>query len=282
MKIIIAAPSYNSSIGGVVVLHKLCHILNNLGYDSYLTTTLRLNGQTDFMYLNTAFNTKVIDSIDVDNDIIIYPEVQPGNPYGCKNVVRYILNTYHLPNQFNIMETWTDSDYWLYYHDRFYDGLRDKNMLHIIDSKIDIFEDKGLERKFSACFSYRKRDINKIDIIHPADSIEIGSNVHYDELISIFNNCRQFYSYDTETYLSVLAALCGCESIIVPIPGVDKDSIISAQPSFKYGIAYGLDELEWANSTRNLLVEHLQNLEDTQIQQTKIEFDKIIEFFKTR
>ena len=76
-----------------------------------------------------------------------------------------------------------------------------------------------------------------------------------------------------------MAAQCGCESVIVPYKDVTKETIVNNQPSFKYGIAYGLDDLEHANSTRSLLRKHLQDLEDKQINDTKIEFKKIFKYF---
>jgi hypothetical protein len=281
-RIIIASPSYNPSIGGAIVLHKLCHILNNLGYDSYLTSTLKLNGQVEYFHLNENYNTKIATEIDIENDIIIYPEIESGNPYGCKNVVRYILNNYHLPDSAGcVMDTWDKNDYWLYFHNLFYDGIKESNFLHIIDTKLDVFKDYGLERKIDACFTYRKKSTerNILPIIHSSNSIEIEYNIQDKELVEIFNSCKRFYSYDTETYLSVLAAQCGCESIIVPYKDITKDIIINNQPSFKYGIAYGLDDLEHANSTRHLLKEYLQRLEDQQIIKTKTAFEKIFNYF---
>lgn len=280
-KIIIAAPSYSPSIGGAIVLHKLCHILNVIGYDAYLFPTLKLNGQTDYFILNEKYTTKIAEYIDPEKDIAIYPEIEPGNPFECKNIIRYILNHYHLPEYDNNVITWSESDYWLYFHEHFYDGLREPNYLHIIDPKLDTFKDYGLERKIEACFTYRKKsnEQNTLNTIHPPNSIEIQYNIPDEELINLFNTCKRFYSYDTETYLNVLAAQCGCESIIVPYKDILKETIVQTQPSFKYGIAYGLDDLEYANSTRHLLINHLQNLEIQQQIDTKSTFEKIFQYF---
>jgi hypothetical protein len=281
-QIIITAPLYNPSIGGAIVLHKLCHILNNLGYDASLYSTIKLNGQLDYFVLNENFNTKLATNIDSQNDIVIYPEIESFNPLGCNNVVRYILNTYHLPSKgSNVMSTWDEKDYWLYFHNLFYDNIKEPNFLHIIDTKLDLFKDYGLERKIDACFTFRKKtnEKNTLNIIHPQDAIEIPYNIPDKELANIFNICKRFYSYDTETYLNVLAAQCGCESVIVPYKDVTKESIINNQPSFKYGLAYGLDDLEYANSTRHLLREYLNNLENEQINNTKIAFEKIFKYF---
>jgi hypothetical protein len=188
-RIIIAAPSYNPSIGGSIVLHRLCDILLTLGYDAYLFPTLKCNGTLDYFYVNSSYKSQIATEIDVTVDIAIYPEIEPGNPFGCKNVVRYILNKFHLPEYDNNIPSWSDSDYWLYYHELFYDHLRDKNLLCILDSKLEIYKDYGLERTIDACFTYRKRN-NERDVlkkVHPADAIEIGHNISDQELISIFN-----------------------------------------------------------------------------------------------
>ena len=99
------------------------------------------------------------------------------------------------------------------------------------------------------------------------------------QIIKIFNSCKRFYSYDTETYLSILAALCGCESVVVPYKQVTKDQVLGKQPAFKYGVAYGLEDLDYANTTREDLREYLLNLEQQQIIDTKVAFNKIIAHF---
>jgi len=276
-RIIIAAPSYNSSIGGAIVLHKLCHILNNLGYKAYITTTTKLNGQTDNIVLNEGYNTRVATELDVEKDIVLYPEIERGNPLGAKNIVRYILSTAHLVPlvEGNHASTWGEDDFWLYLHGRFYDEQREKNILHVIDTKVDLYKDLGLERKIEACFTLRKRTGENLKMIHPEGAIEIGYGWDDSRLMGIFNSCKKFYSYDTETYLNTLAALCGCESIIIPYPTLSKEET-KKQPSFRYGIKYGEnDEL----TDPGLLKEYLHQLEEEQIENTHIMFQKIFNYF---
>ena len=280
-KIIIAAPSYNDKSGGSIALHRLCHVLNNLEYDAYVCPTDELN-YGDF-YCNPKYNTKVAESIDIEKDIILYPEVQPNNPFNGKHIVRYILNNYHLHtnNNNSIHNTWGKNDYWLYFTNHFYDRIKEPNFLQIIDSKIDTFKDQKLKRKHEACFTYRKvyNEKDTIPIIHPPDAIEIIYNTTDETLINIFNTCKRFYSYDINTYLNVLASLCGCESIIVPYKNIPKKNIIIPNTNTQYGIAYGLDDLKRANSTRPLLQQYLKELEENQIKNTKIEFEKIFKYF---
>lgn len=279
-RIIIVAPSYSSQIGGSIVLHKLCHILNELKYDAYLTTTQKLNGNTNYFTLNPTFNTKIGTEIDIQRDLIIYPEIERGNPFQAKHVVRYILSKSHLVevNGGSHSTTWGDNDFWLYFHSLFYDDIKEKNILHLIHSKVDDYVNLGMDRDIEACFTYRKNP-SPTTLYHPQNSIEIHYNTPDKELIKIFNECKRFYSYDTETYLNVLAALCGCESVIIPQKGKNKQEIINNQPTFKYGIAYGTDDIEHANKTQPLVRQHLNFLENKQTQDTLKIFNKITSHF---
>jgi hypothetical protein len=278
-RVIIAAPTYNPQNGGSIVLHKLCDILNQIGISSSLTTTVKLNGPANYFFLNPQFNTSIAKEFDPLKDIIIYPEIERGNPYEAKNVVRYILSQAHtvdLPEGSH-SSTWGNNDFWLYFHELFYDGLAEKNILHIIQSKVDLYYDMGIERTIDSCYTYRKssKTLNQ----HPPNSIEVQYNNTDAQLLQIFNKCKRFYSYDTETYLNVLAALCGCESIVIPKEGKTRDMIIHKQPSFKYGIAYGLNDIQHAQNTKHLVKSHLENLEQTQIQDTISVFNKVFDHF---
>ena len=56
------------------------------------------------------------------------------------------------------------------------------------------------------------------------------------------------------------AAMCGCISIVVPDPGVDKNKW---QPTedLRLGVAYGFDDIEWAKKTASKVGEFLKNQE---------------------
>lgn len=177
-RIVITSPSYSPSIGGVVVLHKLCDILLTLGYDAYLYPFGRF-AEGPYYMVSPDYKSQILSEIDPENDIVIYPEIQPGNPAGVKNVVRYILNRYHLPEYDNYMASWEDNDFWLYHDELWYDGLRDKNILTIRETKLNYFNNLNLERDTEACFTYRKKhhEVSSLNIIHPPDAIDRKSVV---------------------------------------------------------------------------------------------------------
>ena len=114
-KFLIFAPSYDETNGGAIVLHKLCSILNELGYESYLhpyyeTYEISKNNCVKYINkslksflfpwrkrykINPAFNTPVLKKTTKplsDEWVAIYPEIVFGNPLHAKNVVRWFLH----------------------------------------------------------------------------------------------------------------------------------------------------------------------------------------------
>jgi hypothetical protein len=103
------------------------------------------------------------------------------------------------------------------------------------------------------------------------DSKEISHGDSFEDLKEIFNTTEKFYSYDTCTYISTLAALCGCISIVMPEEGLDKEIWRAKNPAFKYGIAYGEDDIQYALDTMYKVRPYLEKLEE----ETK---DQLIKF----
>lgn len=261
MKIIIYSPSYNPNSGGIIVLHKLCDILLNLGYDAGFFIQDNQPFYTNSTYKSQGYH--LLD-INLENDLIIYPEITWGNPLNGKNIVRYIMNIGHVT--LNRKDTWGENDHWVYYSERFYDGLKPKNILTISDSKLDYFKNYKLERNIEECFTYRKQmeNIDSIKKYHSPNAVEISFNCGDEFLINIFNSCNNFYCYDVESHLSVLASLCGCNSIIIS-DNETRENIINKQPVLKYGVAFGVEEIEIASQTQHLLREYLFQTEQQQI-----------------
>lgn len=273
MKIVIYSPSYSESSGGIIVLHKLCDLLIQEGFNAGFFVE-----ENQSFFVNSTYKSNSFKSIELDpqNDIIIYPEIILGNPLNFKKVIRYILNVGHVT--LNRKSTWSNTDFWVYYSEKFYDGIKPKNLLTISDSKLEYFKDYKVDRLYKECFSYRKNhdSLDKLDIIHSPNAIEIGFNVTDENLIKIFNSCERFYCYDTESHLSVLASLCGCDSIIVPNKTTTKEQVINTQPPLKYGVAYGVEEIEQARKTRPLLYKFLKNQEENQSKHVKDLFNLLV------
>src|SRR5574343_1168357 len=110
-KFLIFAPAYCEDDGGGIVLHGLCALLKELGYEAYLTRLFdgepvypnclfrplfKLFKRAVWRFCtkfktNPAWNTPVIKypRIPIADDwIVIYTEIIFGNPLKAKNVVR--------------------------------------------------------------------------------------------------------------------------------------------------------------------------------------------------
>ena len=102
MQIIIASPPYNDYSDGIKVLHFLSHSLNSLGYiskvllmDTSDPTFQKFISGNQKLGLNPEYLTESIKSsneVDLQKDIVIYPEIISNNPANAKNVIRYFLN----------------------------------------------------------------------------------------------------------------------------------------------------------------------------------------------
>ena len=308
MKILISSVAYNNSIGGIIVLYKLCDTLMKLGFDvgmiprsdwHKIDSNQLLNyvkGENNKWYaqyhkdilhhfaVNPKYHCRFVTKFDADQDILLVPEIVSGNPFGFKNVVRYVMHRSHLNDDMKIAKTWGNNDFWLYYSEWFYDEMREKNILTLVDYKLDVFKDLNQDRIHESCHALGKfpRYNEPYVPIHPKDSIEMKHRGLNDkQLVELFNKCKRFYSYDTETYLNVMAALCGCESIIVPRKNISKEDVINKNPTFKYGIAYGLDDIESCKS-RTQLRPFLEELNTQQIENTKNMFMKIVDHFSLK
>lgn len=62
------------------------------------------------------------------------------------------------------------------------------------------------------------------------------------------------------------AALCGCDSVVAPRPGLTKEQVYATHPGLPIGagIAYGLVEIADAREGQGILRKHFEALEQNQ------------------
>ena len=69
-----------------------------------------------------------------------------------------------------------------------------------------------------------------------------------------------FLSFDPFTFMSIIASLCGCISVVKKISIISYEEWIKCDPFIKYGIAYGDEGVEHASNTQHLLLDHITNM----------------------
>ena len=134
----------------------------------------------------------------------------------------------------------------------------------------------GVRRGY--CHIIRKGRSRVLDQ-HPKDSILIDGLTH-EETARVFNGVEYCVSYDSRTMLTRFAALCGCKVMIVPEEGVTLEAW-EPDERLRYGLAYGQENIAWAENTKHLILGELQKIQDRNIEMTKEFLDKCLSNFPT-
>jgi len=278
-KFLISTHGFDLGIGGLKVLHKLCHLLNEHGYDAYL---IPVHFDHPF-YVYEGYNVKMVTQELLDNledVVVVYPESWYGNYLNAPNVVRWMIGP---PSEVHI-NTWNDSDLWFWYIPQYITDVYNKdsdNQLYISEQHRDIFYDRGLERN-QTCWTLRKAEghVSTHQHIHPANSTFIPYHAagQLEELANLFNKSTAFYCYDNYTYLPIQALMCGADSIVIPTK-YSKETFLNGSELHKY-VAFGIEDLPRAKSIRGEFNDHLTQIENNSIKQLHDFTQKCYEYFK--
>lgn len=288
---------YSQGDGGVNVLY-------------YLAKNLEENGKNVRIYptfgiiQNPHFNKYYNNDFDITDCVVVYCEGTIGNPLCARYSVRWMLSELGQNVPHHYMNSWNQKELVYYFNTE--NKIESAPELQGTIYKIlplliipPIFKNMNKTRiKNSWCFSIRKGAHMRKTIIqaHPQNSFEITRHHNHDNLFEIFNHFENFVSYDPLTFLNIMAVLCGCISIVVPMPNMSKTEwlkttagyryLSSKNINFYYGIAYGQEDIEWAKSTIHLakqqwddiitynnkyyksFIEDLNHLEDETLQNT--------------
>ncbi len=269
-KFIIYTYRYNDDIGGIVVQHKLCHLLNELGQQAYLWPNYKpiytkqnpIKSILAFLKyfrksihrkyaVNPLWNTPVADYKDLENAIVIYAEIVEGNPLQAKNVVRWLL---HKPGFHSQKIKFGINELYFFYLKAYTENLSfvvdEENLLFLPNNREETYHQTNFRERKGSCYILRKGKGR--EIIHDlSNSILIDGKSH-QEIAKIFNEVTYCISYDTYTMYSMYAAMCGCISVVIPENNISKEEWLP-EPERRYGIAYGFNDIPEAIETQKLL-----------------------------
>ena len=289
---------YTEGDGGINVMYYLAKKLDAIGKNVRIYPSF---GAIQNPHFNKFYN----NDFDIADCIVIYCEGTIGNPLCARNSVRWMLSKLGQNVPYHDVNTWNPKEPVYYFNTE----LKIESSPHLKGSIYKllplliippIFQNISIERiKDSSCFAIRKGNHMRkkgFDMIHPSNSFEIEIKHSHSELLHFFNTYETFFSYDPITFLNIMAVLCGCISVVVPMPDMNKDEWLKTTAGYGYlsshniesyyGIAYGFEELEWAKSTIHLakkqwddiiaynntffesFVEDLNHLEDGTLQNT--------------
>jgi hypothetical protein len=249
MKFFIWTPEYNEFSGGIMSLHILAKMLADKDNDVTVSSKDTMK--------NSRAKTNKNESLSEDT-MVIYPEIITGNPYNSKHVTRWLLNT---PGVIGGDGVYDENDLIYKYSEYFKapDESKVKGILTTFDAKMDIFYDMNLERS-GECYFIHKSKRKKLDK-HSIDSINI-EGLSNEDLSKVFNTTEIFICYDNMTFRSIQAALCGCISVIIPDGEMEREDFLRKSKLHKYGIAFGLDDIQHAKETKDKVNKYLIYLQE--------------------
>jgi len=317
MKKIIIINTY-TYCGGPVVLSELCRSLTKLGYDARLILLhsfptsekdlLNFSKRKLFIvniklaiaillnrfFPTLGFNKKYFPEYFIaphlkgcrlqispffsnKKTIVLYPEIVYGNPLKAKNVVRWLLYFNRYPQE---KSAYNKNDLFICFREIFNDYALNpsarKVKINYFDN--DLYKQTNFSKRTGNCYFIRKGR-NRKDLPSNFDG-PILDNLSEEEKVKILNECEFCYSYDTQTFYSSIAAICGCKSIVVPEPGKNKNDYRRTDEN-TYGVAFSdsKEEIDRAQSTRDDLIKGL-NYEESNRENALLFIKHINDFFR--
>ena len=270
MKYIVSAPSYDENNGGAIFQHVLVDTLNRLGEEAYVwpqppiykkskRERLRMLFRPEPFLTSPELNTPIYLDKAVPNDaIVVYPEIVLGNPLKAKNVVRWIL---YKPGVLHPFEFGDDE---MFFHcGEMFDvpEITGGAPELVMWRRNRVYRNENRPGRKGVAYIVRKGfRKERLPQTETPDAIRIDGKSH-SEINDIFNRVDTFISYDEATMYSQFAAICGCDSIIVPGWFPDQETWIANHPLAANGVAYGFENIEHARATRHKVIEMMDEQE---------------------
>ena len=288
--------------GGLVALHKLAYELAVRGHNVYIFC------QPEYPHENIHVIPSITEikdssflskwegfSFNFSNTVSIYTEYNLGNPFGTKHIARWII--YHTKKECE--DNFLDSEYYFNYGSFYTYKNKPSEKLVVFNYNLDkLFIENNKNRKGYCHILHKNTPKNYSNILNDFDSTEITNwfiKGGFDYLRKEFNKYEYFLTFDQKTFLTTAAALCGCKTIILNPD--NKEETINAFSESKYygqkitpleyrlenpinmfGVAYGIEDLKWAEDTISLVRNHIIELEKID----KKTIDKFIDFWNEK
>lgn len=293
---IIYSWGYSEETGGILALHKLCDVMRKSGKEAYIWPAYepvpkrwtvvswywhqlrkRIKKIPRIAFpANPHYDTPVAPIWKLKNAIAVYPEVVPGNPLHAKHIVRWFLNK---PGRLTGQTHYGPNELYFYYQDAFDDPTinpNPDNKLLVITVMNHIYKQTNFGPRTGTCYILRKGK-DRAPAPQRLGGIVIDGRPH-EEIASIFNQSEYCISYDSYTMLSAYATMCGCKSIIVPTPGVDRAQWQPVE-ELTYGLAYGEADVERATQTRDKMIANFATMEAENLKSVATFTQKCEKFF---
>lgn len=293
--IVIVSPRQHH--GGPVVLHLLCKLLIEKGYnakifiieggfphqnESLIRFWIRWSKNSlkdtaklfiskifkDFKFVNKpAFNgysympvkkyRRKYTPFVSRKTIVLYPEICYGNPLRAKKVIRWLLFHNRFPDDVN---AYGKDDLFFCFREFFNDfNLNPEcRVLKLNNFDYELYRQTNFNERSGKCYMIRKGK-DRTDLPQKFDG-PVLDNLPEWKIVECFNKYKYCYFYDTQSFYSSIASICGCIPIIVLEKGKSKKDYLK-NGDHSYGRAYGdsSEEISYAKETRENLIKTIDD-----------------------
>ena len=172
----------------------------------------------------------------------------------------------------------------------------DDDKLSVIDYKSDIFFNENRKNRKGFCHIIHKNTppngefiFNEINSTNITNWKEKG----YSYLQSLLNSYEYMVTYDHASFYTIAAIMCGCKVIILNPNGNSYEALESANtgtdillplefrlnfPIFMFGVAYGWDDIQWANDTIDLVPPYIEKFKEYD----SITIDRFVKYWENK
>jgi|APGre2960657404_1045060.scaffolds.fasta_scaffold21397_2 hypothetical protein len=273
--------------GGIVAMHQLAYKIAERGHNAYIfckpefpheniqvipSNIERQDGFVDFLTWEPF-------TYPLHKTISVLPQITRGNPYNTIHTARWIL----YDTEWDIEKDYGQDDVYFNYGN--FKTFREVpyNKLVVFNYFFDkLYQTNFGKRKGLCHIRHKHTPPNGEKIFEQLKSTSLNNwktNGAYDFLREQFNQYEYFLTYDQKSFYTLAAGLCGCKSIILnPGPSYEfapnaysdsKEYINEFSPTEyrlenpiqAFGVAYGWDDIGWANKTIDLVPNYLKELE---------------------
>jgi len=216
---------------------------------------------------------------NLNNTISIYPQTTFGNQFNTINNVMWVLHDFQEKQWSLISDTFHIFNYGSF---KVPEGTI-QHQLTVFDYNIDKFYNtNNPDRKGFAHIFHKNTPDWAEEFLKIFGSTEIptyNEKKSIDYLLSEFNKYEYLLTFDDKSFFTTAAALCGTKSIILnPNKELTPIEYRLKNPIQMCGVAYGFDDIKWANNTIELVKENLLQLE----QKDKQTVSNFIQYWKKK
>ncbi|MAH07838.1 hypothetical protein CMI38_06330 [Candidatus Pacearchaeota archaeon] len=255
--------------GGDLVMHKLAYKLAERGQRVVIFSEPTFLHENIFFIPSINYDSGVWvlnESIQfpLNETISIYPQIQPGQPFKTKFNARWFLSD-------DLNHSWIESENDAYFNFSTWKTDRSTQHLKAVHYNFENLYKTNNGRRKGFCHILHKNTPEDYEsILKPFNSEDISDWIERGGISYLrekLNEYEYLITFDKHTAMTYLPGLCGCKTILYNAvehtewKNMTPEEYRLKHPHRKYGCAFGIEDIEWANKTIDLVPDHLREME---------------------